>query len=71
MAKTAFKLQTTGDDIRKMSNAEWQEYRRKSWLRKREYYNQDIPNYYLPNKDTYANYLDNLQKRISKIEKSK
>ncbi len=71
MAKAVFKLQTTGDDIRKMSNEEWQEYRRKSWLRKREYYNQDIPNYYLPNKDTYANYLDNLQKRISKIEKSK
>ncbi len=71
MAKAVSKLQTTGDDIRKMSNEEWQEYRRKSWLRKREYYNQDIPNYYLPNKDTYANYLDNLQKRISKIEKSK
>jgi len=71
MAKAVSKLQTTGDDIRKMSNEEWQEYRRKSWLRKREYYNQDIPNYYLPNKDTYANYLDNLQERISKIEKSK
>ncbi len=71
MAKQHFKLQTTGDDIRKMNNEQWQEYRNKSWLRKREYYNQDIPSYYLPNKDTYANYLDNLQKRIDQKSKSK
>lgn len=71
MAKTPFKLQTTGEDIRKMTNDEWQEYRKESWLRKREYYSQDIPNYYLPNKDTYANYLDILQKRIDRKEKSK
>ena len=71
MAKTPFKLQTTGEDIRKMTNEEWQEYRKKSWLRKREYYSQEIPNYYLPNKDTYANYLDKLQKRIDKKQASK
>ena len=29
MAKTPFKLQTTGEDIRKMTNDEWQEYRKK------------------------------------------
>ena len=71
MAKTPFKLQTTGEDIRKMTNDEWQEYRKKSWLRKREYYSQEITNYYLPNKDTYANYLDKLQKRIDKKQASK
>lgn len=71
MAKTPFKLQITGADIRKMTEEEWQEYRKKSWLRKREYYSQDLPNYYLQNKDTYANYLDMLQKRIDKREKSK
>lgn len=66
-----FKLQTNGDYIRKMTEEEWQEYRKKSWLRKREYYSQDIPNYYLQNKYTYAKYLDMMQKRIDKKEKSK
>ncbi len=68
MAKTPIKLQTSGDDIRKMTEEQWKEYRLKSWLRKREYYNQDIPNYYLPNKDSYAKYLDNVQKRIERRE---
>ncbi len=62
----AIKLQTTAEDIRKMSENEWQEYRKKSWLRKREYYSQELPNYYLPNREGYAKYLEKIQERISK-----
>lgn len=62
------KLQVTGDDIRKMNDQEWLEYRKNSWLRKREYYASDMPEYYLPNKNSYAKYLDTLAKRIEKRE---
>ncbi len=62
------KLLITGEDIRKMNDKEWLEYRKKSWIRKREYYAKEMPEYYLPNKDSYAKYLDALSERIKKRE---
>ncbi len=60
------KLETTAADIRKMSKEEWNEYRKKSWLKKRAYYEQDMPEYYLPSQDSYASFLEKLQKRIAR-----
>lgn len=71
MAKTVNKLNITSEEILKMNEEEWNKYRQNSWLRKREYYNQDMPDYYLPNKERYAQYLKVLEKRIANREKYK
>ena len=57
------KLRITAKDIRKMNADEWNAYRKSSWLKKRKYYEEDMPPYYLPNKDRYAQYLENIEKR--------
>ncbi len=69
MPKTLNKLSITSEEILKMDEKEWNEYRQNSWLKKREYYNQDMPEYYLPNKERYAQYLKVLEKRIEKRNK--
>jgi hypothetical protein len=53
----------TADKIRKMSSEEWQEFRQKSWIKKREYYNQDMPAWYLKDQEWFASYLDKRQNR--------
>lgn len=65
----ASKLQMTGDDIRKMTDEEWMTFRKSSWLKKRAYYEKEMPEYYRPNKESYAKYLDNLQKRLDQRTK--
>lgn len=69
--KMANKLSITSEEILKMTDEEWNKYRQNSWLRKREYYNQDMPEYYLPNRERYAQYLKVLEKRIENREKRK
>lgn len=61
-------LNITGDQIRNMSEQEWLEYRKNKWLKKREYYSKDMPDYYLANRESYAKVLDRLEKRISKAQ---
>lgn len=63
------KLETTAQDIRNMSTEEWNEYRKKSWLKKRAYYEKDMPDYYLPNQNSFANYLEKLQEKIERKSK--
>ena len=53
----------TADKIRSMSEAEWNEFRNKSWLRKREYYARPMPENYLANKEQFASWVERQNKR--------
>ena len=46
-----------------MDETQWNEYRKASWLRKRAYYDAEMPDYYLSNKEKYANYIEKLASR--------
>jgi len=50
-------------DILKMSDEQWFEFRQKSWLKKREYYSQEMPDYYLKDKERFAQYLQRAMQR--------
>ncbi|MDR2823148.1 MAG: hypothetical protein LBV37_01285 [Mycoplasmataceae bacterium] len=54
------------EEIRNMSEAEWQDYRNKSWLKKREYYNKDMPEWYLKSQDGFASFLERQEARRSR-----
>jgi hypothetical protein len=53
----------TAEKIRSMSSAEWQSFREKSWLKKREYYNKDMPQWYLKDQEWFAKYLEQRRRR--------
>lgn len=53
----------TADKIRSMSEAEWNEFRNNSWLRKREYYSKPMPETYLKDKEQFANWVERQNKR--------
>ncbi|MDR1234580.1 MAG: hypothetical protein LBJ97_00640 [Mycoplasmataceae bacterium] len=50
-------------EILEMSEQEWQEYRIKSWERKREYYSQNVPDWYLKDQENFAQFLERRFKR--------
>lgn len=51
------------EEIRNMSDQEWEDYRNKSWLKKREYYSKDMPEWYLRNKDSFIQFLERQAQR--------
>lgn len=53
----------TADKIRSMSQDEWNEFRNKSWLRKREFYARPMPDNYLANKEQFAAWVERQNKR--------
>ena len=57
------KLTKTASEIRAMSDAEWNEYRKQKWEDKRKYHSEEMPQYYLANKERYANFLENVEKK--------
>ena len=59
MAKEQVKM-ISANEIRQMNEAQWNEYREKSWLKKRAYYNAEMPEYYLNNKERFASYIEKL-----------
>ena len=63
MLKEQGKIGVSADQIRKMDETQWNEYRKASWLRKRAYYDAEMPDYYLSNKEKYANYIEKLASR--------
>ncbi|MDR0675299.1 MAG: hypothetical protein LBF36_03495 [Mycoplasmataceae bacterium] len=51
----------TSKQILDMSEQEWQEFRNKSWERKREYYAQNVPDWYLRSQESFAQFLERRQ----------
>ncbi|MDR3257803.1 MAG: hypothetical protein LBT17_03305 [Mycoplasmataceae bacterium] len=51
----------TAEQIANMSEQEWQEYRHKSWDKKREYYAKDVPDWYLRSQESFAQFLERKQ----------
>jgi protein-tyrosine-phosphatase len=51
----------TPKQIMAMTEEEWQEYRNKSWERKRESYSKDIPDWYLKSQEEFAKFLERRQ----------
>ncbi|MDR3329948.1 MAG: hypothetical protein LBS76_01590 [Mycoplasmataceae bacterium] len=51
----------TPDQIAKMSEQEWQEFRHKSWERKGEYYSKEVPDWYLRSQESFAQFLERKQ----------
>jgi hypothetical protein len=48
----------TPQQILEMSEQEWQDFRNKSWERKREYYSKDVPDWYLKDQESFAQFLE-------------
>ncbi len=53
----------TSEAIRSMSESEWNEFRQKSWNRKKEYYNREMPDNYLGSKEKFADYIDRAKRK--------
>ncbi|MDR1234961.1 MAG: hypothetical protein LBJ97_02635 [Mycoplasmataceae bacterium] len=54
---------TTPDEIRAMTPEQWQAFRNDSWQKKRELYSNPIPEWYLKDRNSYAQFMDRLNKR--------
>jgi hypothetical protein len=53
----------TSQQILEMTDQEWQDFRHKSWERKREYYAKDVPDWYLRSQESFAQFLERRQPR--------
>lgn len=53
----------TSKEILEMSEQEWQDYRNKSWTRRREYYAKDVPDWYLKDQENFAQFLERRQSK--------
>ncbi|MDR1991572.1 MAG: hypothetical protein LBP70_02480 [Mycoplasmataceae bacterium] len=54
-------MEITSKEILEMSETEWQAFRKKSWERKREYYAQNVPDWYLRDQENFAKFLESKQ----------
>ncbi|MDR0739930.1 MAG: hypothetical protein LBF00_03565 [Mycoplasmataceae bacterium] len=48
----------TTQEIMNMTEEQWQEFRHKSWERKRQSYAKDVPDWYLRSQEGFAQYLE-------------
>ncbi|MDR0985633.1 MAG: hypothetical protein LBL60_01650 [Mycoplasmataceae bacterium] len=48
----------TAEQIRNMSEQEWQDFRNKSWKKKQEMYSQSMPDWYLKDKNGFIDFLN-------------
>ena len=51
----------TSQQILEMSEEAWQEFRHRSWERKREYYAKEVPDWYLKSQESFAQFLERRQ----------
>ena len=63
MAQEKGKLGVSAEEIRNMDEKQWNEYRKASWLKKRAYYDSEMPDYYLNNKERYADFIAKIAAR--------
>ncbi|MDR1850902.1 MAG: hypothetical protein LBQ45_02120 [Mycoplasmataceae bacterium] len=45
------------EELKNLSDSEWEAYRGELWAQQREKYSKPAPNFYLKNKDQYVNFL--------------
>lgn len=53
----------TIEQIKKMSDLEWSEYRQSSWAKKGEKYKSDLPDWYLKDKEQFISFLKRNQRK--------
>ncbi|MDR1991214.1 MAG: hypothetical protein LBP70_00565 [Mycoplasmataceae bacterium] len=59
------KTKPTPEYIRNLKPEEWQNFRVESWKKKGEYYTKPMPEWYLRDRDSYAKFIDRINKRKS------
>ncbi len=61
----------TADQIRSMSDAEWNKFRNNSWNNKKAYYDKPMPETYLKNKDQFVAWLERNKRRVKTLNPEK
>ncbi len=64
MAKTNSRM--TSEDLIKMNQKEWDDFREKTWLKRRETYNQDLPEWFMRDKESTIKKAVKFESKASK-----
>ncbi|MDR0674758.1 MAG: hypothetical protein LBF36_00595 [Mycoplasmataceae bacterium] len=65
------KIKITPEYIRSLTPEEWANFRMESWNKKRQYYAQPTPEWYLKDRKSYVQFLERLNKRKEFVAQGK